>query len=82
MPSGTYGNYSQRANMIIFSGISGTTQSENITSPPNNDKYSIRNMNSSTDKYLGYSNSQTARGTEWITVMMMVMVLVLMGVMM
>ena len=48
MPSETYGNYSQRANMIIFSGINGTTQSENITSPPNNDKYSITNMNSST----------------------------------
>ena len=48
MPSGTYGNYSQRANIMIFSGISGTTQSENITSPPNNDKYSITNMNSST----------------------------------
>ena len=46
MPSGTYGNYSQRANMVIFSGISGTTQSENIT--PNNDKYSITNMNRST----------------------------------
>jgi hypothetical protein len=48
MPSGTYWNYSQRANMMIFSGISGTTQSEIITSPPNNDKYSITNMNSST----------------------------------
>ena len=48
MPSGTYGDYSQRANMVIFSGISGTTQSKNITSPPNNDKYSIINMNRST----------------------------------
>lgn len=48
MPSGTYGNYSQRANMIIFSGIKGTTQSEIITSPPNNDKYPITNMNRST----------------------------------
>ena len=48
MPSGTYGNYSQRAIMIIISGISGTTQSEIITSPPNNDKYSITNMNRST----------------------------------
>ena len=34
--------------MIIFSVIGGTTQSENITSPPNNDKCSITNMNSST----------------------------------
>ena len=48
MPSETYGDYSQRANMIIFNGINGTTQSENITSPPNNDKYSITNINSST----------------------------------
>ena len=45
MPSGTYGNYSQRANMIIINGIKGTTQSEINTSPPNNDKYPITNMN-------------------------------------
>ena len=48
MPSGTYGNYSQHANMIIFSGIKGTTQSEIITSPQNNDKYPITNMNRGT----------------------------------
>ena len=50
MPSRTYGDYSQCANIMIFSGISGTTQSENITSPPTNDKYSITNMNSSTSQ--------------------------------
>jgi enamine deaminase RidA (YjgF/YER057c/UK114 family) len=32
------GNYSQVTNMIWISGICGTTQSENIISPPNNDK--------------------------------------------
>ena len=48
MPSGTYGNYSQRANMVMISGINGTTQSESITPPTNNDKYSITNMNRST----------------------------------
>ena len=48
MPSGTYGNYSQRVNMVMISGINGTTQSESITPPTNNDKYSITNMNRST----------------------------------
>ena len=38
------GIYSQVTNMIWISGIWITTQSENIISPPNNDKMPITNM--------------------------------------
>ena len=41
---GNMGNYSQVTNMIWISGICGTPQSENIISPPNNDKMPITNM--------------------------------------
>jgi hypothetical protein len=42
------GNYSQRENMIIISGIKGTTQSEIIISPQNKDKFPLTSMNSHT----------------------------------
>ena len=38
------GNYSQVTNMIWISSIWDSTQSENIISPPNNDKYPFTNM--------------------------------------
>ena len=38
------GNYSQLIIMNISSGIMNTTQSENITSPPNNLKYPSTSM--------------------------------------
>jgi hypothetical protein len=37
-------NYSQVSNMIMISGVWITTQSENITSPQNNDKMQSTNM--------------------------------------
>ena len=71
-------NYSQRANMMMISGISGTTQYENITSRPNNYKYSITHMNRSTRQVSRVYQLSNYEGAEWIMEMVMEMVLVMM----
>jgi hypothetical protein len=69
--------YTRVPNMVWTRGIWSTTQSENIISPPNNDKFPITNMQIE-KQYPGLNQSQTMRGTRWILEMEMVMMMVLM----
>ena len=53
-----------------------------MTSPPNNDEYSITNMNRSTKQVSRVYQLSNYEGVEWIMKLMMEMVLVLVMVIM
>jgi hypothetical protein len=58
------GIYSQVANMMMFSSIWNTTQSENIISPPNNDKMPITNMQIALKTIFGVQSITNYEGNE------------------
>ena len=58
------GIYSQVANMMMFSSIWNTTQSENIISPPNNDKMPITNMQIALKTISGVQSITNYEGNE------------------
>ena len=58
------GNYSQVTNMIWISGIWDSTQSENIISPPNNDKQPITNMQIALKTISGVQSITNYEGNE------------------
>ena len=58
------GIYSQVANMMMFSSIWNTTQSENIISPPNNDKMPITNMQIALKTISGVQSIRNYEGNE------------------
>lgn len=58
------GNYSQVTNMILISGICGTTQSENIISPPKYDKVPITIMQIALKTISGVQSITNYEGNE------------------
>jgi hypothetical protein len=63
------GNYSQHGNMIIISGIKGTTQSEIIILHQIKTSAQSQAWIVTLKQYLEIDNSQTTRGSKWIMVM-------------
>jgi hypothetical protein len=56
------GNYSQRRNMMMISGIWYTTRSENITSSPSNTKLPSTSMNTTLETYSGFRSITNYEG--------------------
>lgn len=72
------GDYSQVSIMIMTSGIMSTTQSENITSPRNNDKLLSTSMHTALKQYPRIDLPQTMRGMTSNHEVEMVVMMVLM----